>query len=882
MGSLPQLSILKGSQKSGNVQLLHRVFEEKVDQGCGNKTAIIFNVDHLNERRINYNTLNSSANRLSATILHRVCNGHEEKHANQDGDWAIVVCMTPSDNLVTTLLAIWKCGAAYLPIDPSFPPNRIKHILEETKPILIIHDNSVATDVFENNPAVSFDELKRQSTDFSNANIRDDATLSCSEVDPTAIILYTSGSTGIPKGVRLPHSVIANRLSWQWDEFPYSPTENVGVFKTALTFVDHISEIWGPLLNEMALLCITKECTKNPEKLVNLLEEHKVERLVLVPTLLKSILMYLNLQKANRKLLQKLRIWVCSGETLSVSLVKEFFDYFDDDSHIMCNFYGSTEIMGDVSYYICDSKKALQTMEKVPIGYPIDNTVLYLLDADFRPVTLGQIGELFVSGMNLARGYVNNRDAHRFIENPLAVDPKYSRLFRTGDYARIEKSALIFEGRTDSQIKIRGHRVDLTEIERNLLGLEEVDKSFVLCYKPGEIDQAVVAFTLLTTEAQSQKTIGMHIESKLMGVLPDYMVPQVVIIDAVPLLVNGKVDRQSLLKQYENTNNNDDSNVIIDYDYSGIADDQLKVAKDLFETIGGVIGRSTRTMLSLHSNFYELGGNSLNSIFTVTQLRDKGYNIGITEFIGAKDLGEVLQILQEGITQEISKINPKIIEENQRWKLSAVPLNDSHKEDVIEIITGSFFEKAELEQYLKPNIFRTDYADVLGLIWDVLVAKNLSFVVIDEKNNQVVGTALNFDARDEPEVEVTNQLLVIFEFLEFVEGPIRDNQLPPGQNVVLHSFMMGTSAELNAQENVAVIQFMEEQVINVARRNKFTGVFTTNTSPLTQQLGTVMGYKDLLTYKINQYVYRDGSKPFGTATDAEKVIVHWKKISADN
>uniref|UniRef100_A0A1B0CTX6 AMP-dependent synthetase/ligase domain-containing protein n=2 Tax=Lutzomyia longipalpis TaxID=7200 RepID=A0A1B0CTX6_LUTLO len=309
MGSLPQLSILKGSQKSGNVQLLHRVFEEKVDQGCGNKTAIIFNVDHLNERRINYNTLNSSANRLSATILHRVCNGHEEKHANQDGDWAIVVCMTPSDNLVTTLLAIWKCGAAYLPIDPSFPPNRIKHILEETKPILIIHDNSVATDVFENNPAVSFDELKRQSTDFSNANIRDDATLSCSEVDPTAIILYTSGSTGIPKGVRLPHSVIANRLSWQWDEFPYSPTENVGVFKTALTFVDHISEIWGPLLNEMALLCITKECTKNPEKLVNLLEEHKVERLVLVPTLLKSILMYLNLQKANRKLLQKLRIW---------------------------------------------------------------------------------------------------------------------------------------------------------------------------------------------------------------------------------------------------------------------------------------------------------------------------------------------------------------------------------------------------------------------------------------------------------------------------------------------------------------------------------------------------------------------------------------------
>ncbi|XP_059608973.1 beta-alanyl-bioamine nonribosomal peptide synthetase ebony isoform X2 [Phlebotomus argentipes] len=878
MGSLPQLSILKGSQKTRDVQLLHKIFEEKVDQGCGNKTAIIFNVDHSNERRINYNTLNSSANRLSATILHRVREG-QEPCANQDGDWPVVVCMAPSDNLVITLLAIWKCGAAYLPIDPSFPHNRIQHILEETKPVLIIHDSD-ATEAFGSSPAVSFDVLKRQSTEFSNANIRDDATLS-DEADPTAIILYTSGSTGIPKGVRLPHSVIANRLFWQWDEFPYSPSESVGVFKTALTFVDHISEIWGPLLNEMSLLCITKESTKNPEKLVQLLEEHKIERLVLVPTLLKSILMYLGLQKASKKLLQRLRIWVCSGETLSVSLAQEFFDHFEEGSHILCNFYGSTEIMGDVTYFICDSKKALQTMEKIPIGYPVDNTVLYLLDTDFRPVTLGQIGELFVSGMNLARGYVNNRDAHRFIENPLAVDPKYSRLFRTGDFGRIEKSSLIFEGRTDSQIKIRGHRVDLTEIERNLLSLPEVDKSFVLCHRPGEIDQAVVAFTLLTSEAKSQKTIGMHLESKLLALLPSYMVPQVVIIDAVPLLVNGKVDRQSLIKQYENTNNNDDSNVTVDYDYTGVPDDQLKVATDLFLTIGSVIGRSTRTVLTLSSNFYELGGNSLNSIFTVTQLREKGYNISITDFIASKDLGEILQILHEGVTKEISKINPKIIEEGQQWKLSAIPLNDTHKQDVIEIITSSFYEKADLEQWLKPNILRTDYADILELIWDALVEKDLSFVVVNEQK-QAVGVALNFDARDEPEVAVENLLIIVFEFLEFVEGPIRENKLPPGKNVILHSFMMGTHEELNAQENIVLIQFMEEEVIKVAKRKKFTGVFTTNTSPLTQQLGAVMGYQELLDYQVNQYAYTDGSLPFAKAPNTQRAIVHWKPVNADN
>lgn len=138
-----------------------------------------------------------------------------------------------------------------------------------------------------------------------------------------------------------------------------------------------------------------------------------------------------------------------------------------------------------------------------------------------------------------------------------------------------------------------------------------------------------------------------------------------------------------------------------------------------------------------------------------------------------------------------------------------------------------------MEQWLKPNILRTDYRDILELIWDVLVEKDLSFVVNNEQN-ETVGVALNFDARDEPEVAVTNLLIIVFEFLEFVEGPIRDTKLPPGKNVILHSFMMGTHAELNAQENIALIQFMEEEVIKVAKRKKFTGIFTTNTSPLTQ------------------------------------------------
>lgn len=144
--------------------------------------------------------------------------------------------------------------------------------------------------------------------------------------------------------------------------------------------------------------------------------------MVLVPTLLRSILYYLKLNE-DSNLLYNLKTWVCSGESLPVSLAKEFFNYFGEGSHVLCNFYGSTEIMGDVTYYVCENKRQLEMYEKVPIGIPLYNTVIYLLDSDYRPVKLGETGEMFVSGANLADGYVNGRDLDKFIENPLAIDP---------------------------------------------------------------------------------------------------------------------------------------------------------------------------------------------------------------------------------------------------------------------------------------------------------------------------------------------------------------------------------------------------------------------------------------------------------------------------
>lgn len=429
--------------------------------------------------------------------------------------------------------------------------------------------------------------------------------------------------------------------------------------------------------------------------------------------------------------------------------------------------------MGDVTYFVCESKKQLDMLDRVPIGYALDNTIIYLLDSDMRPVRNEEIGELFVSGANVASGYVNGRDPDRFVDNPLAIDPMYSKIYRTGDFASLQKGAIFYEGRTDSQIKIRGHRVDLSEVEKNLLSLDYVDKGVVLCYHAGEIDQALVAFCVVSGDGNFSKYItktGLQIENELKMKLASYMVPQVIVLDSIPLLVNGKIDRQSLLKMYENTNNNeDDTEVELEIDYTGVDEKNMEKAKVLFETVGNAIGRSVRSKISKLANFYMLGGNSLNSIYTISELRKKGFNISITDFIGATTLGEIIDKIRTKGENE-SPVNETQVKCD--LDLTCCSLASEHKDDAIEIITTSFFEKADLEQYIKDEILRTDYADILQDIWQVLVEKDLSFVIKDN-NGRSVGVALNFDAHDEPEVQVNSKLIVVFEFLEFLEGPIR-------------------------------------------------------------------------------------------------------------
>lgn len=851
MGSIPQVSALKGQASLlGNRLRLHQIFSETARRERDNPAIIQQGVGQTS-----YSEAESGSRLLSRGLLRL-----SPLAPNQDGDKVVAVCLPPSADLVLALLAVWKSGAAYLPLEPGSPPQRVRHILLEARPALVITTQE-EEGVFS---GCGVDVTTVAGLRAAAAGTQDipleTATIPHGE-DPIEIILYTSGSTGLSKGVRIRNSSCLNRLQWGWRQFPFSASERVCVFKTALTFVDSVPELWGSLLAGRPVLVLPKEVTSNPQRLVPVLHQYKIGRLILVPTLLKSILTYLEFSDEKSDVLSSLKLWVCSGEMLSVPLAREFFSKFGEGDKVLCNFYGSTEVMGDVTYHVMRAHNDVAVNGKVPIGNPVENTVIYLLDKDLEIVAAGEVGELYVGGRHIAAGYVNGRDAFRFIESPHTVDPEYKYLFKTGDFGRVEKGTLLYEGRTDSQIKVRGHRVDLSEVETALGKVPGIAKGVVLCYRPGEAEQEVLGFVLLQNGV-SFDTV--EIEKILKNSLPNYALPQIIILDLIPLLVNGKVDRQYLLRYYQEQSNEEFNCANI----PGIANGKEASAECLFKAVYTVLGQASRSKISGNANFYQIGGNSLNSILTIAKLKEAGYTISISDFISAKNLAEVINKManghaENGYHQEADKYTLDFIDE-------------TYKADIYRIIGDSFFEKADIELTMDPPVKRNDYDILLDGLWPTLVRQKLS-IVIKNRSGDVIGTSLFMDVADEPEVHIDSQLRYVFQFLEYLEAPVMETMVPEGK--ILHSFMLGTDQKLTPQENIEATEVMEREIEGIGRSRSFLGIFTTNTSPLTQQLAeNILNYKTLKSYQINQFVAPDGTRPFKRGPDSLIAVCSFKQL----
>ncbi len=525
----------------------------------------------LDEERLTYRELTARANQL-AHYLRRYAVGP---------DVLVGISLERSLDMVIGLLAILKAGGAYVPIDPDSPRERMAFMLEDAGMAVLLTHRAVA----EQLPAYGGRIL---CLDRDRPLIEQESPLHRCEslsLQNLAYTIYTSGSTGRPKGAWIPHAGLLNRLQWMQERFPLTPDDRV-LQKTPFSFDVSVWEFFWPLIVGARLVLARPGDHKNAERLVEVIRQQQITTLHFVPPMLQTFL-----EAPGISACDSLRRVICSGEALPAELQRRFFERMGAELH---NLYGPTEASIDVTAWACqrDDRRPF-----VPIGRPIANTQIYLLDGHLEPVPIGVPGELYIGGEGVGRGYLNRPDltAEKFIPDPFC-ERAGARLYKTGDVARfLPDGTIVFLGRNDHQVKIRGYRIELGEVEAVLSRHPRVQGAAVLVGEEQE-DKRLVAYVV---PPEGRETDAGDLRRFMREQLPDYMVPAAfVILEALPLSLNGKVDRAALRLTKQSPPQRD---TIYEAPRSDVERAIAAVWQEVLEA----------KTVSIHDNFFDLGGQSL-------------------------------------------------------------------------------------------------------------------------------------------------------------------------------------------------------------------------------------------------------------------------------
>lgn len=451
---------------------------------------------------------------------------------------SVAVALPRSVFLTLALHGIVEAGAAWLPLDTGYPDDRLRMMLEDARPsLLIVTEDQLAR--FSDIPGL--ESLCYQQPLAAG----DDAPLAVSKPDHTAYIIFTSGSTGRPKGVMVGQTAIVNRLLWMQDRYPLS-ADDVVAQKTPCSFDVSVWEFWWPFIAGAQLVMAEPEAHRDPQAMQQFFARYGVTTTHFVPSMLAAFVASLDADSVAA--CRTLRRVFCSGEALPTELCREWERL---TGALLHNLYGPTEAAVDVSWYpACGSELAAVTGSSVPIGWPVWNTGLRILDAAMRPVPPGVAGDLYLTGIQLAQGYLGRPDltASRFIADPFAPG---ERMYRTGDVARwLTNGAVEYLGRSDDQLKIRGQRIELGEIDRVMSALPDVGQA---------VSHACVFNQAAATGGDARQLVGYLVsdsglpldtaalKARLAEQLPPHMVPVVLMqLAELPLSANGKLDRKAL------------------------------------------------------------------------------------------------------------------------------------------------------------------------------------------------------------------------------------------------------------------------------------------------------------------------------------------------
>ncbi len=583
--------------------LLHKIIERQVDYHP-DATAIIFN-----DESITFSELDKKANQLAAYLL-------EQGVKTED---AILVWVDRSIEHMVAIFAVLKAGAAYVPIGTTEPIERIDYMRRDTAAQIIICDDSHDHQIeLAELPLIKVNLQQEQPGQHTN-------TRPVTNVKSTnlAYIIYTSGSSGKPKGVLIEHRHIATRSHWAAADFNLGPGD-VFLHLFSLSFDAAVVPSWWSLNQGAAVLIPDEQTLMNPAALYSLIEKHQVTVIVSTPGIMTTLV-----EKIEKNKYSHLKILACGGESLSNELCHKM----NQNAPSVKNLYGPTE--ATVLATIWDTKRNYPLQP--PIGIPVANTSLYVMNETHQLMPPGIPGELYIGGGAIARGYLNQPElnSRHFIKDPFSEDPS-ARLYRTGDIVRfLDSGEVVYLGRADNQVKIRGFRIELGEIESVIRQQKAIDEAIVVAKKNrAGLHQVLAYYT------GSNAPDGRQLRKLLEAQLPPQMLPTVCFkLDHLPLNRNGKIDQRAL-PEPEHSDTEDTK-----YQPPNTATEQL-----LTDIWSGVLGINK---IGRHDDFYSIGGDSLASLQVVCRAEEQGIPLSISELLELRSIAEIAKhhTIDEAATQ---------------------------------------------------------------------------------------------------------------------------------------------------------------------------------------------------------------------------------------
>jgi amino acid adenylation domain-containing protein len=552
---------------------LHQLFEEQVQRTPDN-VAIVFEREQLT-----YAQLNARANQLAHHLL----------ALGVRPEVPVAVCMQRCPEMVVGLLAILKAGGAYVPLDPAYPAERLSFMLQDAHAAVLLTRGHTVLGVPESAiHTVCMDSGREAIAAMSETNPVVGAT-----AENLVYILYTSGSTGQPKGVMVEHRGLCNAINWIIQTLELS-AEDRCILKTPITFDAAGRELYPTLLTGGRLVIAEPDGHRDSRYLAELLQGARISIFHCVPSLLQFLV-----EEPLFDDCPALRAVMSGGEALPTQVVARFQSR---STAKLYNVYGPTETIIDSTYRLCGEPGDLSSS---PIGRPIPNARTYILDNALRPLPIGVAGHMHIGGVGLARGYLNRPDltAEKFIPDPFSTELG-ARLYKTGDLARyLPDGNIEFLGRADHQVKIRGFRIELEEIEAALRQHPAVRQAAVLAREDAPGEQRLVAYVVAKATAE-------ELRRSLRDKLPDHMVPAVfVLLDALPLLSNGKIDRRVLPGP-------DRARPELDKAFVAPRTPTEEKLAEIWARLLGI------ELVGIHDNFFDLGGHSLLATQTVSRMRE--------------------------------------------------------------------------------------------------------------------------------------------------------------------------------------------------------------------------------------------------------------------